>query len=223
MHISAAAVGLASLTSASGASTIITAYDLFGEPGNQAFTAPSESATGVTGLNMTRGTGLNATSAANSFSSSGWNTLNASEDYFSFGFTVAENAVVNLSSLFIATRASNTGPGDLGLFFSGDGFSNNLFTFTQSGTAFLNSEIDLSGLAGLTGEVEFRIVALSDTRADGNTGIAAGGTLRIAEFFEGGEFSPVRFVGEVVVIPLPGAAGLGLAGLGLVAVRRRRA
>ena len=209
----AAVAGLATVASAE----VITSYTTFGQPGNQVFTAPNVQADNVTGMNLTRGPGLTATGANNSFSASGWST-DQSQDYFSFGFTVADGYAVNLESLFIGTRSSNTGPGLLGLFVSTDGFSSNLFTFVQlPDNTFSNSAIDLSALQGLTGEVEFRIAVLENTSANGGT-IASSGTFRVGDYFDG-SYSEMRFEGTVV--PTPGAiAMLGLGGL--VATRRRR-
>ncbi|MCC5785728.1 MAG: PEP-CTERM sorting domain-containing protein [Phycisphaerales bacterium] len=217
MNKIAAIVAAAAFAGAANA-TVITSYTLFQEPGNQVSTPATTSAANVAGLDMTRSANLNPTAAGNSISANGWTP--DSNSYFSFGFSVDAGFVVNLNELIIATRASNTGPGELGLFYSGDNFSTNLHTFTQSGTSFLNSTIDLSALTNLDGSVEFRISPISDLRADGNMGIASGGTLRISEFFDGSDFFPVQFTGEVVPAPAS-AALLGLAGL--VAGRRRRA
>lgn len=214
------AAALVAIAGAASAGTeTIAAWDMFGQPGDQAFTAATSSAANVTGDNMARGAGLAGNAGANSLNSNGWDGLDA-DDYVTFGFTVGAGFSVDLESLIIGTRSSNSGPGDLGLFYSGDGFSSSLFTFTQSGTNFLNSVVDLSGLTGLTGAVEFRIAALSDTRADGGTGISSQGTFRVVDFFDNGDFIDTQFTGTVV--PTPGAIAL-FGAAGLAAARRRRA
>jgi len=218
-HTALLATAVIGFAGAANANAQIAAWGQFGQPGDQAFTAPTATAANVTGLDMTRGPGLNPNAGSNSLNSSGWDGPDPANDFVSFGFSVDAGFSVDLDSLIIGTRASNSGPGNLGLFYSGDGFSNNLFTFTQSGTNFLNSIIDLSSLNGLVGTIEFRIRALDDTRADGGTGISSAGTFRVVDFFDG-DFTDTQFTGTVV--PTPGAVGLfGLAGL--VATRRRRA
>lgn len=200
-------------------SETIAAWDMFGQPGDQAASAATAAAANVTGNTMVRGAGLSPNVGGNSFNSAGWNGLDA-DDYIAFGFTVDAGFEVDLESLIIGSRSSGSGPGQLGLFYSGDGFSSNLYTFNQSGTNFLNAVIDLSALTGLTGNVEFRIRALSDLRADGGTGISAQGTWRIADFFDGSNFTDTQFTGNVV--PTPGAIAL-FGAAGLAASRRRRA
>lgn len=209
----AAAVAFAGAAQAS----VITQWVMFGQPGDQAFTAASANATGVSGMNMARGAGLTPTAANHSISASGWDDMSAN-DYFTFGFTVDAGFSVDLTSLTIATRSSNTGPGFLGLFYSGDGFSSNLHTFTNVGTAFTNSIVNLSSLTGLTGSVEFRVMSLNTVSANGGT-VGSAGTMRISEYFDGSDFHAVHFSGSV--IPTPGAVALfGLAGL--AGLRRRR-
>jgi uncharacterized protein (TIGR03382 family) len=208
--------GLATAASAD----VITSWVNFGQPGNQDSSAVGTADANVTGIALTRGSGLNATAANNSFSSSGWDQGDGDDanDYYSFGFTVADGFSVNLDSFWVGSRSSNTGPGFLGLFSSVDGFSTNLFTFTQVGTAFNNVIADMSALTGLTGTVEFRVLALNSVSANGGT-VASGGTFRFGDHFDGTNFTEMRFTGTV--IPAPGAmALLGLGGL--VATRRRR-
>lgn len=213
-----AAVAAVGVMTSAASGQVISDWVLFQEPGDQAFTAASSSALNVSGLDLTRGPGLNPSPGNNSISSNGWDGLDPG-DYFTFGFEVDAGWSVDLDELWIGTRSSNTGPGELGLFYSGDNFSTNLFTFNQSGTDFNNSIIDLSSLTGLTGEVEFRILATSDIRANGDPGISPSGTFRITEHFDDGNFTNVQFTGTVV--PTPGAiALLGVAGL--AGIRRRR-
>lgn len=214
-HILALALvsGLATAASAE----VITSYALFGQPGNQASQPASTVAANITGMDLVRGPGLNASAGNNSFAANGWST-DATQDYFSFGFSVANGFSVNLDDLWLGSRSSNSGPGFLGLFYSGDGFTTNLYTFIQTGTVFTNSIIDLSALTGLTGDVEFRISAISDVSANGGT-LSESGTFRVGDHFDGTDFSEFRFNGSVV--PAPGA--LALIGFGgLVATRRRR-
>lgn len=196
-------------------------FDFGGEPGDQLFTSGVSGSPLAGGAVVDRGPGLGATTAGNSISSNGWDTLNAAEDFFSIRFTVAPGESIDLQSLVIGTRSSNTGPGDLGLFHNGDGFTSSLFTFTQSGTSFLNSTVDLTSLTGLTGDVELRIIALSDTRADGTIGISGGGTFRLTNFFDGGDTGGMT----ITAIPEPRfyGAALGLLALGLfLRLRTRR-
>jgi uncharacterized protein (TIGR03382 family) len=174
---------------------------------------------GVTALSAIRGGGLTGAAAANSMSATGW--TGQATDYFSFGFTVGSGDSVNLSSLSIGTRASGTGPGTMGLFYSVNNYSSALATITQGNGTFVNSVIDLTSLQGLTGTVEFRLMAIGTNSASGGT-TSSGGSLRMTNFFggspsvdQGGFF----FTGEV--IPAPGALAL-LGAASLVGGSRRR-
>lgn len=216
MKFCAAVCGVVAVASAANAG-VITSYNLNGAPGDQAFTAGSAAAN-TTALNLTRGAGLTASTGGNSFSATGW--TQQATDFFSFGFTVNSGFSANLDKLYIGTRSSNTGPGTMGLFYSGDGFATALTTFNQApGSNFVNSIIDLSALTGLTGTVEFRIRQIGNTAANGGS-TSSSGAFRVTAYFENGAFNrDLQLTGEVV----PAPSALALLGLGgLVAARRRR-
>lgn len=217
MIAAAALLSIAGMASA-GTSSVVTSWVNFGQPGNQGFTPVGTEAAGVTGTVLSRGAGLTASSGSNSLAASGWSFGDAT-DYFSFGFTVDGGASVDLDSLWLGSRSSGTGPGQMGLYYNGDGFATSLYTFDQSpGSNFVNSIVDLSGLTGLTGVVEFRIMMSADVAANGGA-VGSSGTFRVGDHFDNGNFTEMRLTGDV--IPAPGAlAMLGLGGL--VATRRRR-
>jgi|GEM_PF-6332073 len=174
----------------------IASWNFTGEPGNQVATSGT-CTDKITAIDFTRGAGVTPTAAANSISGSAW-SLSDENDYFAFGFEVSAGFEAELSQLIIATRSSGTGPGRLALRYSVDNFTSNLATWSNVGTAFSNEIIDLSALEVLAGTIEFRVYPNEDINANGATGIATGGTLRVANFAEGGGvFSPVRFLGIV--------------------------
>ncbi|MFD2035319.1 chitobiase/beta-hexosaminidase C-terminal domain-containing protein [Belliella marina] len=177
-------------------------WDFTGQPGNQAFTEGNTLTSGVLASDFARGSGINPAAAVNSISSNGWNA--GENRYFTFGFTVAPDKLIDLSALQLGSTSSNTGPRDLALVYSGDGFTARLAEWTHTGT-FVNQVIDLSGLQNLSGEVEFRIISTSDISANGGT-VAAGGTLRVTNYFSSEGSLPVAFSGVVkdaagVIIP----------------------
>jgi hypothetical protein len=176
-------------------------YDFNGEPGGQEFTAANLIADGLLALDFARGASINPSNANNSISSNGWNA--GDQRYFTFGFTVAPDKLVDLSQLQIGTRASGTGPKDMALRYSGDNFTSDLATWVNPANEFFNQVIDLSDLQNLSGTVEFRIVNISETSAnDGNIG--SGGTLRVTNFFPtnvGTTFVGVVKEADGVIVP----------------------
>ncbi|WP_373520119.1 choice-of-anchor J domain-containing protein [Aquiflexum sp.] len=173
----------------------LASWNFAGEPGNQEFTTGTGSAN-IIPLNFTRGADIIGTLAGNSISSAGWDS--GENRYFSFGISIEEGFQAKLSKLIIATRSSGTGPGELALRYSLDGFSSNISTWTQVGITFNNQEIDLSSLPTLTENVEFRIVSTSNVSANGGT-VAPTGTFRVTNFIPGdlavainGEVDPIN-------------------------------
>jgi endonuclease/exonuclease/phosphatase family metal-dependent hydrolase len=166
-------------------------WNFTGAPGNQLLTSGNALAPGIQARDFVRGSGVNPSNAANSISANGWN---AGEDrFFSFGFTIAPDKLVDLKTLQIGSTSSNTGPRDFALVYSGDGFTRSIATWQHTGS-FVNQVIDLSELQNLSGNVEFRIIPTSTVSANGGT-IASTGTARVTNFFPGG--LPVTFNGLV--------------------------
>lgn len=225
LSLAAAAIALATAPLAS-ATTIVT-WETFGNAGNEPFVEPTNVATGLVGLNLERGPGLSATGASNSFNSSAWAWLGGvrqADDFVSFGFDVQAPFKVEEARLLFGSRSSNTGPGPLGLYWSGDNFTDPIHTWTHVNDNWTNHDIDLSGLGILeAGTYEFRIQSIADQRAnDPQNTIAGAGTMRVGDYFQSGQgFSLFRFEG--VVTPEPGRAVLLVLGGVLLLGRRRRA
>ncbi|PRY87131.1 T9SS-dependent choice-of-anchor J family protein [Mongoliibacter ruber] len=180
--------------------TTLGLWDFSGEPGDQASTE-GEGSINITALDFIRGSDINPTNALNSISGSNWSI--GENAYFEFGLTVDEGFEAKMAELLIATRSSNTGPGDLALRYSLDNFESDLITWSNSGITFSNLRLDLSELPALTGSVRFRILVISNISANGGT-LASGGTLRVANLFEEGVSIPVQFTGSLAeseVIP----------------------
>lgn len=194
-------------------------WDLNGQPGGQATVAANSAAANITGDTLSRGAGLTGSAGTNSINASGW--TGEATDYFAFGFTVGAGYQVDLNSLFIGTRSSNTGPGTMGLYYSGDGFANTVATFSQApGSNFVNTVVDLTALANVSGVVEFRLAAIGSTAANGGATSSAG-TFRITAYFVGGIFDHnLGFSGDV--IPTPGSATLAALGVAAMGMRSRR-
>lgn len=191
-------------------------WNFTGAPGNQLFTSGNALVAGIQASNFTRGAGINPSSAANSISANGWNS--GEDRFFSFGFTVAPDKLVDLRTLQIGSTSSNTGPRDFALVYSGDGFTRNIATWQHTGS-FVNQVIDLSELQNLSGDVEFRIIPTSAVSANGGT-VASTGTARVTNFFPGA--LPVTFNGLVkeslgVLIPSL-SVNPGILSFGLIAV-----
>lgn len=212
-----AAAAVLVITAGTASADVITSWVNFGQTGDQAFSPVGTEAANVTGSVLTRGVGLNPSGAGNSISANGWDDLSA-DDYFTFGFTVDAGYSVDLDTLWFGSRSSGSGPGFLSVYTSLDGFTTPVYSFAQVGTAFNNNIADLSSLTGLTGSVEFRILADNGTSASGGT-IGSGGTFRLGDHYDGSDYTEFRFEGTVVPAPAS-AALLGLGGL--VAARRRR-
>lgn len=200
---------------------VIVDWNLTGLPGDETTLAANSAAAGVTGNALTEGPTLIANAGVDSMNARGWN--GEASDYFSFGFSVANGYGVDLTSLVIGSKSSGSGPGSMGLYYSGDNFASALHTFTENGTDYSYAIVDLSALGHITGTVEFRIAQVGTTAANGGATFSAG-TFRIAEYANGTSTTNLQLNGTVAAVPEAGSHAMMLAGLGLVGfmVRRRK-
>lgn len=213
-----AALLAVSLSTPAGAD-VVADWNLTGLSGTETTLAANSAAAGVTGNALTEGATLTANAGADSMNAKGWN--GEASDYFSFGFSVADGYSVDLGSLVIGSKSSGSGPGSMGLYYSGDNFASALHTFTENGTDFSNDIVDLSALNHLTGTIEFRLAQIGTTAANGGT-TSGVGTFRIAEYANGANTTNLQLNGTVGVVPEAGSHALMLAGLGLVGFMARR-
>lgn len=192
---------------------VLLAWDSFGNDGDSPELPLSFSAANISATGWQRSAAIAPASAGNTFSSNGYNDGDESTNYFFTTLTVADGWQLDLTDFVVGLRRSNSGPTDINLRSSLDGFSSSLFQFDGSDGGFQNEIIDLSGLGTLTGSVEFRI--------SGANASSANGTLRIGDYSEFPTFFDVQFEGDVSLIPSPATAALLGIG-GLAAARRRR-
>lgn len=158
--------------------------------------------------------------------SKGWSGTDAG-DYLEFGFSMNAGYEAHLFQLTIATRSSGTGPGTMGVFTSLDNFTNPFEVISQPASTYVNSKIDFSTLAPITGNFLVRLVEIGDTQADGSGSTSGSGTFRVSEYRDAqGTYHNVQFTGavcEVTPVPLPASAWILGAGLmGVIGVRRKK-
>lgn len=200
---------------------VIVDWDLTDMTGSEITWNANSAAVGITGNALTEGISLTPSSGGDSMNAKGW--TGEETDYFSFGFTVADGYSVDLASLVIGSKSSGTGPGSMGLYYSGDNFASVLYTFSETGTA-SNDIVNLGALNQLTGRVEFRVAQIGTIAANGGA-TSSTGTFRIAEYIDGATTTNLQFNGSVAAVPEADTYAMMLAGLGLVGfmARRRRA
>ncbi len=216
-----ATAGFALAMSQSTWAAIIVDYDMDNEPGNQTSNTASIVDPNVTALLLQRGTGLAASSALDSISSSAWDDMSAN-DYLTFGFTVNAGYQANLGLVTFSSRSSGTGPGNLAIRTSLDGYTANVATFSQVGTANTSNSFDFSSLGTITGNLEFRIYAANNADATPPGNIASGGTFRVGTSSGTNPDTHLIVNGTVTPVPEPASALLFATALAMGAFRRRR-
>jgi hypothetical protein len=223
-----AAVAMAAVMAAGSAQADIAMTDALaswnqlGQTGNQDSTAGINT-THITATSMNRVGGLSANAGVNSLNSATW----TSGGYVEFGFTVDQGYHANLGSLYFGSKVSSTGPTNIVIKTSNDGFTNAFQTIamnnTVTGTPYINNSVNLSSLAAIASEGQFFI------RLYGTGASSAAGTMRVGDYLSAGTYYFDTITGTVAAdttptpTPIPAAAyllGSGL--LGLVGIRRRQ-
>lgn len=174
----------------------------------------------ITATVMDRVGGLTSNAGVNSLNSATW----TSGGYVEFGFTVDQGYHANLGSLYFGSKVSATGPTNLVVRTSADGFASAFQTIAMNngvtGTPYINNAVNLSSLAAIASEGQFFI------RLYGTGASSAAGTLRVGDYLSGGTYYFDTITGTVAAdapTPIPAAAWLlGSGLLGLVGVRRRQ-
>lgn len=140
---------------------LILKYDFTGQPGDQSSQAAAFVAGQAAASDLTRGSGLTASSGANSMNARGFTTAAAIDlnDYYSFTISPDAGQMLTLTTLRFAERRSGSGIRKLEVRTSRDGF-----TTAQGGvveipddTGFRDQLITLGGLTNLTSGITLRI------------------------------------------------------------------
>lgn len=185
-------------------------------------------ATTVSGVSATAeltrgaGAGLPGSPANNAFGASGFASVSMADaladgDYFSFTISARDGFALSLTEVSYRMSITTNGPTNAALFTNLGGFSAEQAVITYSITTAAGGgdrTVALSGLNDVQGPVEFRIYAW---------GSGTGTTDKFR--FRNLVGADVAISGSISAVPEPStyATLLGLAALGAVALRRRRA
>lgn len=180
----------------------IVAFSFNGAAGNEAIFDPDAQPAGAAVNGMIRGTGINPSASAGTFSASSWSASGLDPaDYFSFSITPHAGMSLALTQLVLDERRSNTGIRDWSIRSSVDSFTQDLGTFhvPDDSLTRANQSIWFGGeFLDLRDTVEFRIYGYASE--------SASGTWRIDN---------VELYGGITPVPEPSFSGLA-AGMGLV-------
>lgn len=217
---------------------VLGTYDFTGATGLQASTSANFSAEGVTVGDITRGTNYGAPVSSAVFNQNGISTnpglaMNnvafqanytlatavANDAYFEFSVSADDGYEFDLTSItFGARRASGgSGPNNLALRSSLDGFSANMAAQSIAGTTLDPTEVIFNlgeSVQNMTDTVVFRIYGYARTGSGGY------GILTISA----DSAAPFTINGTVSTVPEPSAFAtlVGVVVLGATALRRRR-
>jgi hypothetical protein len=223
--IGTVALGLLAVPNAASAATLLQ-YNFNGNAGNEAFEPASFVASNLSGLNFTRGSGLNTPTGSNSINSSGFgNYASNPNDYLTFGLRALTGYTATINQLVFSSRSSGTGPRDLSVLAAVNGGAfQQVATFAQTNDSVANRLLSFAPLTSVS-EVIFRIVTTSNRSANNGT-LASGGTFRIQNY-AGAPASPFSINGDVVpdaiaAVPEPASWAMMIGGFGLIGGMMRR-
>lgn len=215
------ATGAALLLASAANAAILTQY---GTAGSTTSLAPHTIISGISADNLTAGSGLNVQNYS-TFNFSGWDTANtsfssavAAGDFWSWGFDVTDNVLVDLTTMDIRLDRSGSGPDDFEIHASLNGGSSvsvlsHDYNDSSSGVEF--SGVDLSAFSGLTmgDSLTFVLAAFNSE--------SSGGTFDLETYTFPGGSDALTINGSVTPVPVPAAAWfLGSGLLGLAGFRR---
>jgi len=172
---------------------------------------------------LTLGAGINAAGNGNRFGGTTWfdtgepspSTLaNAvsQDDYLEFTVTPTGGAQFTPTSFVFSWDHSATGPGSLALRSSADAFGSDLGILTGLATGLTTgNSITISGLAGISSALTFRLYGFGATGTTGSGG-----------FDTGSDLVNVQLNGTASAIPEPSTYAALLGGVALVAALLRR-
>ncbi len=156
-------------------------WNTFGNIGTETTEPSSFNDPGVNSASLTLGT-INPASNANRFGGTGWfntgntatgNTLSeaiAGNDYIEFIVTAAGGYKFTPTSFAFSWDRSGTGPQNVTLRSSADGFASDLGSVTAIATGITSNSITISGITDITGSVTFRLYGYGATSAAGTGG-----------------------------------------------------
>ncbi len=126
----------------------------------------------VSSPELCRGLGLSWTSAANGFNSSGWTAVDeagaiANNDYVSATFIVNGGFNANIDVITANLQRSSTGPQNMSVRSSVDGFATSLAVVNDIATSASLRTFDIPDIIGATGVIELRFYAWGATSEGG--------------------------------------------------------
>lgn len=188
--------------------------------------APSSAAAEITASDFSAGSGISAATGG-TFNFNDWDPTNTSfaeavadNEFFTFGFTVTDNVIVQLSDFDIRLDRSGTGPDDFEIQVSvngGSGTSVLSFDFMDStnGVDFIGTSLAAIPSLVQGDSVVFTIAAFNAE--------STAGTFDLESIdFGGSDPRSVRVNGSITVVPEPGTLLFLGASSVLVILQRRR-
>ena len=174
-----AAVSFALLATSAHAAVLAT-YDFTGLAGTESSKAANSAVSTVTAGAITRGAGLTGTAAGNSLNSTNWSTTGTfsagSTSYYTVSIAPTAGNTLDLASLVVGLRRSNTGPVTFDLRSSADNYAATLGTIAGPTSVAAPFTFNLgSAFDALTSTTTFRIYGYG-AGAAGGTGRVENGT-----------------------------------------------